>query len=267
MTQLGLAGGEFLSAEQAELLVADERTHVVVLAGTHGSGKTSIIASIYLQFHSGAFGGFEFVNSRTLPGFEQRAHLFRTRSNSQAAGANRTSLVETDRFLHLRLTKGGRIRSLLIADWSGETYNRVIESRDAAAELEVLKACDHLAILIDGERLIDFTNRHKEKAAANLLLRSCIDAAIMKENINVSIVFSKWDLVYQRSGKTRAVTYSNTVEEEFSRLFEKRVGTLMFHRTAAIAESQNSPIKDGHGLSELLQYWVEQDLITSQAGE
>lgn len=260
MTQLGLAGGEFLSAEQAELLVADEHTHVIVLAGTQGSGKTSLIASIYQQFHSGPFAGYEFVASRTLMGFENRAHLMRTASKSPTAGADRTSLLETNRFLHLRLSKQGRARTLLLADWAGETYRRVIESREAAAELDVLKACDHLAILIDGERLIDLADRHKARVAANSLLRSCLDADVMKDDINVAIVFSKWDLVHKRSGNTKAAEYSRTVENEFSKLFGPRVGTLSFHRTAAVTVSQDSTIKDGHGLSELLDYWMEQDL-------
>lgn len=264
MTQLGLAGGEFLSAEQADLLVADERTHVVVLAGTHRSGKTSLIASIYQQFHSGPFAGYEFVASRTLTGLENRAHLMRTASRSPAAGADRTSLAETNRYLHLRLSKKDRTRSLLLADWSGETYRRVIESREVAAELDVLKACDHLAILVDGARLIDLADRHKARVAANSLLRSCLDAGVMKDDINVAIVFSKWDLVHRRSGNTRAAEYCNTVEEEFSKLFGRRVGTLSFHRTAAVAVAQDSTIKDGHGLPKLLEHWMEQDLLMNQ---
>ena len=194
-------------------------------------------------------------------GFENRAHLMRTASKSPTAGADRTSLLETNRYLHLRLSKQGRACSLLLADWAGETYRRVIESREAAADLDVLKACDHLAIVVDGSRLIDLADRHKARVAANSLLRSCLDAGVMKDPLNVAIVFSKWDLVYKRSGNTQAADYSRTVENEFSKLFGPRAGTLSFHRTAAVTVSPDSTIKDGHGLPELLEYWMEQDLL------
>lgn len=311
MTELLMAGGESLSIEDSEAITADEDTHVVLLAGPHSCGKTTLIAAIYDMFFDGPVNSYNFAGSRTLPGFERRAFLARTVSDSPAPGAERTSLAEQNRFLHLRVCFGvsgeetvqqavspvvesgrervnpaieaeresieepsrepvvsrlggnERFRNLLVADWSGEIFERLLNSREYAQTQDVLKACHHFAVLLDCERILDQSDRHKVLAEANVLIRSCLDSGIMKDGISCSVILSKWDLLRPRSAARRFVTEA---QSQLENLFASRFGELRVFRTAAVTRSPNPAVPEGFGLRELLRFWVEYDMPLPDVG-
>src|SRR5258708_4978508 len=69
---VGLETGAPLNASETEILRRHRRTRLVVLAGDSKSGKTTLLASIFLRFQQGPFGDYLFAGSHTLMGFEAR---------------------------------------------------------------------------------------------------------------------------------------------------------------------------------------------------
>ena len=257
MSSLNLVGGERLTAEQAELVKADEDTHVVVLAGPHHCGKTTLVSSIYSQLHYGPVASLSFAGSRTLIGFDHRAHLARTASDSPAPGAERTFPSESNSYLHLQVAdETGLDRTLLIADWWGEEYERVVNSLDYARTMDSLKACDHLVVLLDGERINDSADRHEVLGESIMLLRSCLDTGTMKAGVSGSIVFSKWDLVHGKRGTTKAAKWVDSAKERLESLFSERFTTLRFFRTSSLDPMIGRNVS-WPNIDDLFRFWVE----------
>src|SRR5436309_12137608 len=75
-----LRSGAALDADGVAAIGSARSFHLIVLAGEPGSGKTTLIASIYEQFLSGPLDEFTFAGSQTLVGFELRCHESRVDS-------------------------------------------------------------------------------------------------------------------------------------------------------------------------------------------
>src|SRR5262245_49650285 len=72
--------GGALSAADADAITLRFRTLLIVLVGAEGSGKTTVLASIYERLNEGPFAGFQFAGSRSLLSFEEICHLNRLAS-------------------------------------------------------------------------------------------------------------------------------------------------------------------------------------------
>jgi hypothetical protein len=108
-------------------------TNVILFAGTAESGKTTLLATLYLLFQKGPFASFSFAGSRTLVGFEQRVHNARLASNLSKPRTERSKVSE---LLHLRVRKEDRsipAQELLLCDlWGEDTETRRIPLRAAS---------------------------------------------------------------------------------------------------------------------------------------
>lgn len=261
MTSSSLVATPFLSSAQGEEVKADENAQVVFLIGPLHSGKTTAVASIYSAFFYGPVADLSFVWSRTLLGFENRAYLARTSSGSPSMGAERTSRSETGGYLHLRLQDDGNgqvQRTLLFADWSGEESRDLMNSRDRAAALEGLKACDHLAILLDGQRVKDTMDRQNVLDETIQLLRSCLDSGVLKSGVHASVVLSKWDILKSKAGRTSGAAWvSDTVEPTLEALFSDRFASLTFFRVSARSAPLSSVNTRSAGMGALLRHWFD----------
>jgi len=250
-----LPSGQELGTENASVITAARPTHLIVIAGPVGCGKTTLVTSIYESFQWGPFANFQFVESDTLPGFEQRCYLSRLVSGQSESDTPRTRLGDPA-FLHLRVCEvSNDPKDLLLTDLSGESFELARDNTDECRRLEFLKRADHLAILLDCQKLIDPKLRWAVTQDGLTLLQSLLDSEMLPKYAEVDILFSKWDFVSQVSDKKKFNTLCESIEKQFSERFLNRLGRLRFGRIAA--RPRDGQMSFAFGLDKLLHFWVD----------
>lgn len=260
---IDLPSGEALTDAIAGEVARDAVTRLIVVAGPVGSGKTTILTSIYEGFLMGPVANLLFKGSRTLVGFERRCHLGRIESGRESASTSHTSIREGVAFLHIevaptRATAGAQRTHLLLSDISGELFRRLRDSSDAIAGLNGLRRADNLCVVVDGERL---TRREDRYAAANdtrSILRSILESGILPDACAIDLVISKWDVVASLESPQQKETLKYI--EMFKQIISSLVSqtrVLTFNEVAARPTSQKLPF--AHGVPTLMKQWVEPD--------
>jgi len=260
-TNVALSSGEDLTPEAASAITQRSVTRVILFAGAAGSGKTTLMASIYEQFQEHPLAGYLFAGSHTLAGFEQRCHLARIASERPRPDTERTSIAQGLRFLHLCVRREDLhdpSRDLLLADISGERFRLARDSTDECEGLDILLRADRLVILVDCERLIESRKRHQAAVEPQTLVRSFLDAEMLTRHTHVDVVFAKWDLVQTAGAGHAGLSYIDTVRAQFTERFDGRVRDLRFFYIAARPiPAADMPI--GAGLDDLFKAWMTED--------
>lgn len=253
-----LPRGEALNEVQASEITRQGITRVIILAGATGSGKTTILTSLFESFLEAPFGNFIFAGSRTLVGFERRCHDARVASRRQDAHTVHTP-VEPLEFLHLRLSPPLPSllgpQSLLLSDISGERFRALRDSTDAVKNMPMLRRADSLCIILDGEKLSDVNQRQLARTDARMLLRSLIQGQALSQNCNIEIVFAKWDLLLGHPDQASLMSFVENTKEEMRKVSEK-VTIPQFFEIAARPRSRNVPF--AFGLPTLLRSWLKE---------
>jgi len=252
-----LPEGEALSLIDAQTLMRAERTGVVVVGGWTGSGKTTLLTSIYESFLDAPFAGQLFAGSLTLPGFEKACHDGRMASEGESAATQRTNPRLGIRFYHLNLVAqlGGERCQLLIADMSGELLREACNSSEDANKLRVIKRADRFVLLLDGEKVMNVSNRQLAFNDARLILRSLLEEKLIGSWTRVDVVFSKWDVIQRGDDTTR--DFIVMIQHEILSRFEGRVARLKFFSVAARPETTESPF--AFGVADLFREWIDRD--------
>ncbi len=171
----------------------------MIVAGPVGSGKTTILTSLFESFLEAPTGNYLFAGSKTLVGFERRCHDARKASGRLVAETGHTSRREGVRFLHLKLAAAEADipspRHLLLSDVSGELFKTLRDSNSAVKEMTALQRADHLCVVIDGQKLTELGQRQVARNDARSMLRSIIAMGVLSPTCKIEIVFSKWDLI------------------------------------------------------------------------
>ena len=138
-SNIALPIGTELSGQDIYQIAASEKTQMFVIIGATGSGKTTLVTSIYHLLLSGSnITDFLFAGSNTLAAFEKRAFSLRTSSMQSHGEMMRTQRGSVDSFLHLRLklTHTDEIRNLLFSDFSGEDFESVAKEVSRFSQIE-----------------------------------------------------------------------------------------------------------------------------------
>lgn len=252
-----LFSGAALSAADAEVITLRSRTHLVVFAGAEGSGKTTVLASIYERLNQGAFAGFKFAGSRTLLGFEEICHLNRLASGGAQPDTQRTRLTDETKYYHLTLSpieSATARRDVLLSAMSGELFRMARDSREDAERLTFLRRADTIVVLVDGERLATSTQRTNAQADAADILESMLDANMVSRSCRVEIVFSKLDRII--AAGPAALDFIAKTHEKFEVKFRGRVPHLSFRRIAARPAPLSVPDSLDDGLADALVAWT-----------
>ena len=231
---IDLFSGAALGASEAEVITLRSRTHLVVFAGTEGSGKTTILASIYERLNSGAFAGFRFAGSRSLLGFEEICHLNRLESGGVQPDTQRTRLSDETKYYHLALrgvAQPAIRRDVLLSAMSGELFRMAKDSQEDAEQLTFLRRADTIVLLADGGRLADTTQRTSAQADTADILQSLLDAGVVSASCRIEIVFSKFDRV-TAVGQV-ALDFVVKTQEKFEKRFRDRIRHLTYRNIAA----------------------------------
>ncbi len=199
-------------------------------------------------------GRFAFAGSKTLPAFEERCHDARMTSGREIPDTERTKPGEGFRFLHLALFDWNvsSRTNLLLGDMSGELYDAVRDSSDECAKYEFLRRADHLVVMLNGAKLAD--NNHAETYAhARGVVRSLLDADVLRGHTHVTLLTTKWDLIVRSGG--RAQTRVAELEESFVTTFASKLPHVHFAHVAA--RPTNSELDFAYGLNDLLGAWMD----------
>ena len=262
---VSLSKGEALTEYLATAVAREAPTRVVILAGPHESGKTTIITSLFESFLEAPFANYLFAGSRSLIGFERRCHDAREASGRTEPHTAHTRVSDLVEFLHLRLKSAppaeGVIQNLLISDVSGERFKALRDSADAVKEMKVLQRADHLSMVIDGSRLADPLQRHSASNDARALLRSLIEARTLMKRCRIEIVFSKWDVIVSHPEHEKILAFVADTKSILNRLLSGYAEPT-FHEVAARPEGK--PLQFAHGLATLLRAWLEQQELPTK---
>lgn len=200
---IALPIGTELSGQDIYQIAASEKTQMFVIIGATGSGKTTLVTSIYHLLLSGSnITDFLFAGSNTLAAFEKRAFSLRTSSMQSHGEMMRTQRGSVDSFLHLRLklTHTDEIRNLLFSDFSGEDFESVLANTEATAdEFGFIKAARHLIFLLDGEKIASKKYRYSELQRLIHMLRTFLAANLITKNNRIVVAVSKYDLIKKES--------------------------------------------------------------------
>lgn len=252
-----LFSGAVLGATDAEIVTLRSRTHLVVFAGAEGSGKTTVLASLYERLNQGPFAGFRFAGSRSLLGFEEICHLNRLASGEVQPDTQRTRLTDETKYYHLALRgsePSAARRDVLLSAMSGELFRMAKDSQEDAERLMFLLRADTIVVLVDGERLANTAQRTSAQADAADILESLLDANMISPSCRVEIVFSKLDRI--TAAGQAALEFLAKTQEKFEGKFRVRVPHLAIREIAARpAPSSEQENSDG-GFAEAFVSWM-----------
>lgn len=241
-----------MDLSEANALAAERRPTVLVLAGAVGSGKTSVYAAIYERLGRGAFGGWMFAGSRTIPGLEQRCHWWRIESGGREPYMEHTRAEDLP-WLHIRLRDTERRQpswDLLFGDFDGEIFNQVLDGRRSARELPYLRRADHVGVVVDGGKIASATTRAAEKQQAHYLLNALTIPGGLASHRALSLIVTKIDLIEESGPEDHAEVERalDNINAEANRLTQDAVPLL---RLAVRSHTTRFPL--GHGLETLLE--------------
>jgi hypothetical protein len=239
-----------LTTEQANVLAARRRPTVLVLAGAIGCGKTSVYAAIYERLGRGAFGGYTFAGSETIPGFEQRCHWWRTASGTTDQYMRHTQAEDLP-WLHMRLrdTEGREPAwDLLFGDFDGEFFEQFANNLMQADQLPFLRRADHVGVVIDGSKIASGVDRAAEQQRIDYLLERMLQPETLASPEALSLIVTKVDYLSPGEELQGAEEALVAINRKANELANRTVPML---HLAVHSFDPRYPL--GHGLETLLE--------------
>lgn len=267
-TVVQLPLGVELSAEETYEISASEKTHFFVIIGSTGSGKTTLVTSIYHLFLSGKYKTkYLFAGSKTLAAFEKRAFYLRTTSQNNQVLMRRTPVGTAD-ILHIRIkvNETDQFTNLLFSDFSGEDFGNISGNVDAAKEdFGIINSANHLIILLDGEKIASKKQRLAEVQQMIQVLRTFWDGNLIRESSNIIIAVSKYDLLIDMTGSLKD-SFPETIMRRIVEQLPELEDRLVFQFVASMP-TDTKILNAGYGTSELLDILLnppKHQIIASQ---
>jgi hypothetical protein len=259
---IDLYGGDELDHDGSLRITRASLTRVIVLAGPNDSGKTTLLASLFEWFLSEPLANYLFCHCETLWAFDRRCHLSRTDSERNTEDTERTKSDSEQTMLHLRVRHEDLLRppqDLLLSDIRGELFKKAIKTKAEAQRIQVLKRADHLALLVDGEKLASLAARNQVGTAARMMLRSFIEAKMIGPQTLVEVLFTKDDLIRVTEQQNETTKFLEMLEKDIRHKYEGKLGGLRFYRIAARPKVG----VQSYGLPEVFRVWVEESVYQS----
>lgn len=192
-----IRSGLALTADEAREVMASEPVTLVVFAGPPDAGKTTLFASIYETLLTEPLGNWSFAGSRTMLAFAMRSWWASTASGRTRPITPRTRYDVSRPWLHLRLAHNHdahQIRSLLVADISGEYFSTVGGGGDLNDAASLVARADHVVHVLDAELLVGRAERLRALAATESLITRLVTAPHIGEHATHTMVMTKADI-------------------------------------------------------------------------
>lgn len=206
--------GRHLNGETAEQLLRTSPARLVAVVGPYDAGKTSLLASFFLQLANGQCRTlpYRFASSRTFHALHEMAGQIQSWDHAQVAAApdkpasggqivGRTPKEGgPDRFLHLGLCPRDpddrRHLHVLLSDVAGEWFSDYTIKADAVmrARMAFLGRCDAFVVVADAGRLMGHGGARVDADIGRMIRRIC-EVAQAQPHRSLALVLSKFDRV------------------------------------------------------------------------
>ena len=250
-----ISRAEAFNLRETATLLSARPAAVVSIVGPVGAGKTSLIASAYDLFQTGRLGDLCFAESRTLLGFEKISHPARASSEAPEVVMERTDNDPDPFFYHLCLRHRGSLRDVLIADRSGELYERVSDQPSYARDLIELTQAWTITVLIDGGAMCQLLRRHEILAEARQFLSSIMHAEALSPSARLIFVLTKTDLVDSSDNAAHLRAAFKALVTDVETKHGNDLGQVSAMEIAA--SPQIKGVERGLGVEALLRAWLE----------
>ncbi|MDT4846361.1 hypothetical protein FQZ97_803780 [compost metagenome] len=251
---MSLPSSETLTFDEASQILCQSESRVIAVIGPSDSGKTSLIASLYDLFQEGPVAEAEFSRSRTLLAFEHTCHDARSASRRSTPHMNRTP-IGTASFYHIEVGIDGRRLGLLLGDRAGEEYRSAADDITVVVGFYEVSRADTLAVLIDGERLLDSGARHNLRSDITMMLQGFQEGGGLRANSRLALVLTKLDAIRSSPHEERALRDFDSLVASVQQLFGGSLSEVAPFQIAASPKSY--AIERGTGLPELLSFWLQ----------
>ena len=260
-TVFPLVLGRALTLDDLYPITAQEFSRFFAIIGDTGSGKTTLITSIYHLFLDGkAPTPFLFAGSETLLALEDRAFYLRVASYRSDANMERTQRGVEESILHLRLRnrETKQMLNLLFSDLQGEDFDDVTADVDAAKETfsSLFTAARYIVVLLDGEKLLTGPSRFSATQKAAHLLRTLRDAGLLSERSRILLTISKFDLIRAKNDSS-LIKKIDRIPDIIVSQIPDLAGCLGFFHLAAMPTVATAEVPVGYNVSELLNALLE----------
>lgn len=253
-----LPSGNVLSPFDTYSIMATEKSCFTVIMGATGSGKTTLVTSIYQQFLSNKRETeFIFAGSRTLLAFEERARYTRTASNRSEAKTMRTPSGSIEDILHLRIknNKRNKVINLLLSDFSGEDYDGVKANIESAQQdFSIVKAAKKIIVIIDGKNIAEIRSRHSEIQKSINILKTFCDGNLTHSEADFILLISKSDLIKDEITND----FLSSIQKKFVGQIPKIEGKVTIMNVAAMP-SDTTKFTVGYGIAKLIDELVKEN--------
>lgn len=225
-------------------LSASRYCHTVGILGAPDSGKTALLASLYLLLAHDRLAGYAFADSKTLMGFEEISKGARRWNNGCLPEQLTTHTQMADEripgFLHLRLraTNQGRVADFLIPDLPGEWTDSLIDEA-RTDRWAFLESADVLWLMVDGRGLTN--GQHLLKLHRLTLLLNRLQSLLTSPYPPVFLVVTRRDVV----------DVPQDILDRMKELAEERGFEVAVHLVASFA-SKDSQFQPGQGVEPLI---------------
>jgi Double-GTPase 2 len=191
---IDLGGDQSLSLSEAGAVAAAYGARVVLVAGEHKAGKTTLVAEFYARFLEGAYQEWEFAGAETLIALDRRYHGARVASGLDAPDTGRTE-EEDMRLLDLRIRSDQTLMPLLFSDIRGESFDNVAQGAPVSNEISLARRTDRTMILVNGKRINDPFKRAEAISWTRQLIGGLTEPGGLPRDRPLAIVLAKADIV------------------------------------------------------------------------
>jgi len=261
MKSMKFFSGHYVTIDEIENYIKQSKkdNRVILIAGSHCSGKTTLITSIYEYFQRNLYKyPFIFSGSKTLIELERLCYFSRISSNGNNQ-QERTTLDEKENFIHLcvrdKLRKMPSV-NLYLSDFPGEKYLALNSNNSEFTKLKSLTIVDHIVFLVDGKELV--SNRSSAYDTTISIIKSVLDFINSnKLSPNITLLFSKWDIIRTLETEKRksVVKYIKNRNDKLRAFINHQYGIDLFITEIAARPSRDSLVIDKN-IVGLLSQWI-----------
>lgn len=239
-----------LGFKEARSLTGRRGATLVLLVGEVKAGKTTLLVELWTALLlQGSISSHSFAGSRTALAFEERAFYSRIECRAGTARTVRTH-EEDDGFLHLRIRRpDGVLRELLLADITGEHFQRIREGTPLLDELPWVGRVDRFVIVVDGKGYATPGEREVILNRVRRQIYAIRSSGAVNATARLAIALTKLD---DLSGEQRA-EYSGTAKALLAEVLK-----LDDQATSLLIAARPADGSSALGLDDLMQ-WVCSD--------
>ena len=250
-----LPPSSMLSLEEADAMLRWRPASLIAVVGERNGGKTTLVTEIYERFLRGSFASLLFAQSLSLLGFERKSFQSRAESGAELPDTPRTSKQDGLRMFHLAVADEAHLSrtDLLVSERAGEVYREIRDQPARAAELLEVKKAATVALVIDGQRVLDDRRRAEVLASVRNVLRALADGGMIASGAQVQLVTTKCDLL-DADVAAAAADALGEFEQRMADAYAGRFGAIEAFRTAA--RDPRGVVEPARGLAPLLRSWL-----------